>query len=314
MMSTRRISFVAIGTVVLFAAVELVLRLGLGLGAPALVYADPDFGYAFKPNQELRRFGHRISYNEVGLRSESLRSRPTLHRIVCLGDSVTNGGAPTDQAETYPYLLESYLRAHGNGSVQVLNASAGGWQPENEYEFIRKKGLWGAATLVLELSTHDLYAKKGALDATSDSNFPDHDPPSALTELWVRYIWPPLVRRFTRQGIAAQQADPTEEDLRRSLKAIERILMLGESQKAHAVILLTCEREELRQPLLFDHYRSALRQLAAFRKVVVLDIMPVWQKMMQAGQDPMRDNVHPNPAGNGSMARLVGEALLQADH
>jgi len=103
------------------------LRLGLGLGRSPLSHADPDYGYAFNPNQNLRRFGNRVCYNEHGLRSEPLpRAKPRDEfRVLCVGDSVTNGGVLTDQVDTYPCLLEALLKRRGlNG--RVLNASAGG--------------------------------------------------------------------------------------------------------------------------------------------------------------------------------------------
>lgn len=80
--------------VVLLAGVEVGLRAFLGLGSPPLSHADPDYGYAFNPNQDLTRFGNRVFYNEHGLRSEPLpRVKPEGEfRVLCIGDSVTNGG------------------------------------------------------------------------------------------------------------------------------------------------------------------------------------------------------------------------------
>src|ERR1019366_6883305 len=125
--------------VILLILAEVGSRVFFGLGSPPLVYANTKFGYAFRPNQSLKRFGHPISYNEQGLRSEPLRpTTGTAYRILCVGGSVTNGGALVDQADTYPYQLERILSAKGD-KAQVLNASAVGWTLMNEYSFLEDK-------------------------------------------------------------------------------------------------------------------------------------------------------------------------------
>src|SRR5207237_113934 len=67
-------------------------------------------------------------------RPESLRRA---HRIVCLGDSITQGGGPPDG---YVYLLDRYLNTlYGStGEIEVLNAGISGQKaPDMEARFRR---------------------------------------------------------------------------------------------------------------------------------------------------------------------------------
>src|SRR5215475_14021339 len=98
------------------AALVMVLVTGEGVGRyygldHPVLYEGTAFGYRVQPNQDIRRFGNRIFYNSFGLRSEATDStpKPGVLRVLCIGDSITNGGSPTDQTQTYPYLLEKLL-------------------------------------------------------------------------------------------------------------------------------------------------------------------------------------------------------------
>jgi len=48
-------------------------------------------------------------------------------RIVCLGGSTTYTSDVKDYRDSYPYLLEKYLKAQGYNDVTVVNAGAGSW-------------------------------------------------------------------------------------------------------------------------------------------------------------------------------------------
>ena len=55
---------IPLGILAFFLISEVFLRLGLGLGKPALVQADSDTGYRFQPNQHVWRFGKTMVYNQ----------------------------------------------------------------------------------------------------------------------------------------------------------------------------------------------------------------------------------------------------------
>lgn len=78
---------------------EVSLRKIVGLGSPVLSVTDAQTGYRFKPNQKLLRFGKRVEYNQYSQRSEPIIESKAVDdlRILMVGDSVLNGGNPTDQ-------------------------------------------------------------------------------------------------------------------------------------------------------------------------------------------------------------------------
>src|SRR5262249_53708208 len=104
---------------VLLVVAELLAR-AAGLHTRVL-YEKTSYGYRVAPNQALERFGRTVAYNSQGLRSAPLPATGNELRVLCLGDSITNGGTLTDQADTYPSRLERELSAEAAG-VRVLNA------------------------------------------------------------------------------------------------------------------------------------------------------------------------------------------------
>jgi lysophospholipase L1-like esterase len=71
-------------------------------------------------------------FNDDGMRDREhdLNASPGVHRIVCLGDSVT-AGRGVKKTEAYPFYLESFLSQLGL-SVEVFNIAASGWSTRQE--------------------------------------------------------------------------------------------------------------------------------------------------------------------------------------
>jgi hypothetical protein len=172
----RRAAIVALAAVFI-GVTELGLRVGLGFANPPLVKVDSEVGYLFKANQNVKRFGNRVIYNQNGLRSEPNQEWPApgCTRILCVGDSITNGGVPTDQSLTYPYRLSEKLKAR-EASAETLNASAGGWAPANELAFLRTRGTFHAQTVILEIGTDDLCQGKVGAEGVGSVDFPTEAP------------------------------------------------------------------------------------------------------------------------------------------
>lgn len=170
---------------------ELYARRGLGLGDPPLSIADSKIEYLFAPNQDCRRFGNRIVYNDVSMRNDYPSSVLTNgeRRVMMLGDSVLNGGVLTDHAKLATTLAESALRAEGR-HIRILNCSAGSWGPVNCAEYMRKYGSFGAEAIYVVLNPGDLWDVPDHTPIVGTRSFPDKKPVSALWELVYRYIVP----------------------------------------------------------------------------------------------------------------------------
>ena len=179
----------------LTAFAELSLRFFLGLGTPLLYATDVHFGYMPAPNQSIRRFGANIRINMYGMRSDPVpaaRESDSI-RLLFIGDSVTFGTTYVDQSEIFTELIKSALAARFKVPVEVLNASAGGWAPENEYEFLATRGTFDADVVVLVCNTNDLDQPFAPYEEAPQ--FPTHRPLSALWELWTRYVQPRIMAR-----------------------------------------------------------------------------------------------------------------------
>ena len=291
----------------LIGCAEAFLRTHFGLGHPPLVYANKNFSYAFRANQSTFRFGHRITYNAEGLRSEPLQSGA--ERVLCVGDSVTNGGARTDQLQTYPYKLEMRLnetRRH----IQVLNASAGGWALDNEDAFINARGLFGAKFVVFQIGIADLEQPTATLaDVADDPNFPTKEPPLAIAELISRYAMPKL-RNVLQKPPTAPRTHPVA--LEHCLSTVHHMIETARSQGAVPFVLVTPNREELISECSYSWKRKHLLLLCKALSVRYADTLMLFRAAKNQEQPMFRDNIHPNERGNEVLAAAAAE-MISAD-
>jgi lysophospholipase L1-like esterase len=76
-----------------------------------------------------------VTTNSYGFRGDEFKiPKPAgVHRILCLGDSITFGWG-VDNEQTFPALLQQRLRQAGLGAVEVLNAGIGDIGTEEELD------------------------------------------------------------------------------------------------------------------------------------------------------------------------------------
>jgi len=296
--------------IALFVVSEVVARY-LGLDRPVL-YEKTDYGYRAQPNQQIERVGNRIFYNALGLRSEpvDLTPKPGVLRVLCIGDSITNGGAPTDQAQTYPYLLEGMLRSRF-GLAEVLNASAGGWALENEEGWLRAFGTFGSRYAVLELGTHDLFqpmAPSSLVD--THPSFPSHSPSLAWQAVLARFLIPRVAPQMTVSDPGTGENAP---DAAAAQDAIRRVLKMADFMRARGAtpIVLHVEQPASKEPtdLITSQAKAALGAALAQQGI---DLISARDALNAPGDTALfRDEFHPNPAGNRVLAQLVFERITR---
>jgi lysophospholipase L1-like esterase len=294
------------GIALAIAATELGLRV-LGLHTPVL-YERTSYGYRVRPSQEVVRFGNRIAYNEFGMRSPPAARAPaqgTL-RVLCIGDSVTNGGALIDQDDTWPAQLERLLRAR-RGAVEVLNASAPGWATGNESGWLAESGIFGAALVVLEIGTHDLFqplAGQQVVDA--HPSFPSHRPWFAAEDALTHYVlpWLGLSPALNDPGIGGQLTEPGAPE-----PAIANVLRMAERARGAGAdfVVLYLDEDGLLPP---SAAAQARLRLAAALKTAAIRVVDMHDTLRRLGPQAIyRDGIHPTAAGNRAIAETLERAL-----
>lgn len=312
----RKLSLSVIGILTL---IEIFLRLIFGLGNPVLSQADPETGYRFQPNQKIFRFGKHIEYNQYSQRSEPINPEksPQKLRILMTGDSVLNGGNPTNQNQTITELLETKLTQNGH-PTEILNASAGSWGIGNELAYIRKFGTFQSDALILQIGTHDLTQPQSTSERVGhDPNYPDHPPLSAIQEGFTRYVWPALAPTFKVYASSAEIPLPLpakiDKQFQKNMNNLKEILSLAQKQKIPVFVLFTPNREDLIPTFQTPRYKSEFLQILKAAQVKVIDTHIAWSKLPPTTvNNYFRDEVHFTVAGNQAAADLLFQQLCEA--
>ncbi|MCS6878093.1 MAG: GDSL-type esterase/lipase family protein [Geminicoccaceae bacterium] len=289
------------------AGLEGIARFALGLGDPPLTVRDEEMEYRFKPDQDVRRFGNRVVYNQWSMRSEPIEARKTRaneFRVLVLGDSVINGGALTDQGRLATTLAEHAL-ARSDRPARVLNASAGSWGPENLSAYLRKFGLFDADVVIVVLSTHDM-ADVMTFPADLGPDFPLQRPLLASAELVTRYL-PRYLSMFvdppqtTTDPLLALRAT-SQDTIDRSRRALRDLIVSARSGGAAVYVVHHPEREE---PVPSDH--PLLTELRAVLEDAGLPFLSTAELLGPVGRrEPYyRDSIHINELGQELYARVI---------
>jgi len=303
---------------VLLVASEAGLRFGLGLGDPPLLQNDPTIEYLYQPNQSVRRFGSFMHVNAYSMRSDDFpetKSSSDELRIFMVGDSVINGGVPTDQSAIASTILQRELSQKLGRKVIVGNASASSWGPPNELAYMqRHPKLFDADVVIIVVSSHDVVdvpTFKG--NAGVSLNMPDRKPISALGELVARYLLPKL-GVSNGAGDAPPPAPTTQvttdnPDVRLCLDDLRQMISMAKSIGARVIVVQHIERAEANGHLLPGHdlFLNAATEAGA----QVVQLAPAFDASLAAGRDPWRDIIHPNEVGQRAIADVLEPLLVE---
>ncbi|MGK7903950.1 MAG: SGNH/GDSL hydrolase family protein [Hormoscilla sp.] len=305
---------VAGGIIAVLAATELTLRLALGLGNPVLVQADPNSGYRFQPNQKVWRFGKTIEYNQYSQRSEPIAPQkpPGTLRILMTGDSVLNGGNPTDQPRTITEIFEGRLSASGRGA-EVLNASAGSWGIGNQLGYLRKFGTFGSDAVIIQIGTHDMLQPTSTSEAVGSIYFPNQQPILAIQEAWTRYAWPRIAGKLKLNSptseIPAASIDPNQQ-FEQNMQLLKAIVTLVREQQTPVFVLFTPDRADLLPSYRVPAYKAEFFDRLSDWQVPVVDSHAAWSTEPTGTVETyFRDIVHLSETGNQAVADLLFRQL-----
>lgn len=308
---------VLLGVVVCFLAAvvcgELVARHILGLGTPPLSMPHPTIEYLFQPNQDVQRFGNRYLVNAYGMRSEAFPKAKTdknEFRIMAIGDSVINGGNLTDHADLATTIVGRELTQSLATPVIVGNISAGSWGPGNWLAYVKEYGFFDADMVVFVMSSHD-YVDNPTYEPLNPYTHPTRPPFSALTEGMSRYL--PRYIPFISATLEEPEKPVIGEDIHKGLEDMRAVLELAKAQTGgHAMVFLHLEQCEIEEQKIFEgHYR--IMTLCKELDIPAISLEPYFKDAISRGNNPYRDNIHPNVEGQNVIAAAILENLPATD-
>ncbi|MBT9315157.1 SGNH/GDSL hydrolase family protein [Leptothoe spongobia TAU-MAC 1115] len=291
--------------------VELALRLLFGFGNPPLYVADDTIGYLLAPDQQMRRFGNRITINQYSMRTQAIaKSRPSdTLRIFLIGDSIVNGNWWTDQSETLSALIENeFSQRSGPQSVEVLNASANSWGPRNELAYLKRFSTFESQIVMLVINTDDLFGTQpSSLQVGKDRSYPDKKPLLALAEIANRFKKQPPI-----PGLKEIQNE-TGDRIGKNLIAIEEIKKYVDANDGVLLLAMTpLKREVLDGPRDYEIVaRKRVDEFVAQQQIPYLDFLPVFQATPNSAA-LYRDHIHLSPSGNSLVTQSLTELMLQS--
>ncbi|MCW5766227.1 MAG: SGNH/GDSL hydrolase family protein [Phycisphaeraceae bacterium] len=301
---------VALGVLALLGlvAAELVLRLALGLGDPPLYRTHPTIEYLMQPGV-YRRFGHTVSINRWHMRSPDLpQAKPAGEfRILVIGDSVVNGGSPTDDADLATALLGPALeRAWSRPRITVCNISAGSWGPDNQLAYLREFGTFDADLAILVLNSYDWGDVPTFAPLTWE--MPTRRPLLALQEVVENY-GPRLLGRSSAPT-TYDEANPPEAMTRRSETALRDMVALLHERGVKVAAVQHAMRREL--PGAFHAGHGKLLALLESLGVPVEQSRPDFAAAVATGRNVYRDEIHPSAEGQRVLLAVLQRAAERA--
>jgi hypothetical protein len=317
MIKSKYLIRIIVSFILFIATGELFARYYLGLGTPPLSIVHPTIEYMYRPNQDVYRFGHHFITNQYGMRSPPLNQNKDTQelRVMVFGDSVINGGNPTDQMELATSILKDRLTNLLNKNIFVGNISAGSWGPGNWLAYAKEYGFFHADIIVLVLSSHD-YNDNPTFAPLDRTTHPTENPSSALiegVEIYLPRYLPHTSNNPSQSNnpiaiesyVGNQDESNNEKEVQKALKDLTSFLELAKSNSKTVLVLQHYEKSEIESGLSKPGYhliKSTCEKLG----IKPISLEPYFRKSIESGVDPYRDFIHPNQIGQ----KLIFEAIL----
>ena len=294
---------ILISLVLAVVLIEAVLRFGLGLGNPVLIEPDAACSYILKPDQDVRRFFVHTHINHYGMRSDEVtipHASGTL-RLMFVGDSLTYGTTQVDQQKIFTELLHRELPGIVHQPVEVLNASAGAWAPDNELSYIRSRGIIQSNIVLLVLNDGDLTQPRATISDIGD-NLQQRRPLTAIGELYTRYIRPRIghVTRKTDAGDGV--TGNADEVLRANLHDLDSFEQVVRGQGARLILVYIPFRKDFPQGAASS--AEILHRWSSAHDVNMFDLTSA-ELPFSPGEITLDNGIHLNARGHLIVAREI---------
>ena len=195
------IAFIALSFLIPMFFLELYLRFKginatyeeqIGLGGYGYPYPDyikpeniPVYESGRKTSYDQNEFRYNINANAAGFNDREWTVTKTKKRILCLGDSFTEGrGAVGDSS--YPHLLQKYL----HDSVEVYNAGIAGLDPFWCYSLLQNKlQIYNPDIIILSINNSDItdYISRGGFPGLEMAKNNIHRKPPMWSKVYSKY-------------------------------------------------------------------------------------------------------------------------------
>jgi hypothetical protein len=178
---------------------------------------------------------------------------------------------------------------------------------DNELGYLRSRGTFGADAVVIVLNTGDLVQPFNPGKLLLAGGYPDHRPPLAMEELWVRYIGP----RFFHTGAAVDAGALAEKEpdvdhvtphILESLTQAQHIASNSGAQ--FGIVYSPAVGREWENPA-YGRGLEMLRNWAREHQVTLVDLTPAYSKRLTT--EVYQDGIHLRPLGNQIVAQALEE-------
>jgi hypothetical protein len=303
---TRVIAKLLLVLIVAACVSEAILRFGLGLGNPVLIQADPACDYIVKPDQDVVRFFAHTHINHYGMRSEDVTAahQAGTLRLLFVGDSITYGTTRVDQREIFTEILHRELPVIVHRPVEVLNASASAWAPDNELSYIESRGTFHSDLVFLVLNDGDLTQPRSTIAMVGD-DLPQRRPASAIGELYSRYIRPRIFHIIGKSDAGDSTVAGANDVTRRNLENIQRIDDLATSQGARLIIIYIPIRKDV--PVESNGAAEILQAWSNDHHVSMFDLTNT-EASYSPKEITLDNGIHLNAKGHLAVARAIEQA------
>ena len=308
----KHLVWIIMTIVVAIAIGEIFARYYLGLGTPPLSVANHRIEYMFKPNQDVYRFGNHIIINQYGMRTAPFPAEKTggEFRIMVFGDSVVNGGNQTDHAALATTILQERLRK-AKPKVVVGNISAGSWGPGNWLAYAKEYGFFEADIVVLVISSHD-YADNPTFQVLNENTHPTETPVSAFLEGITRYL-PRYLPQLGTGGMGSErdrfEERTKEQEVQKGLEDLKGFLELAINNSTKVLVLQHWEKTEIERGVA-NPGNQRIKEVCELMGVSPISLEPYFRRSIKDGNNPYRDNIHPNQIGQQLIANAILENML----